>query len=269
MRDFVNLSPEELEDVRKNYVGLWAHMDTDFRNYLENLIKYGDQAADITKQANESLTQITFDDVSNNFLDAISDMDASAEALANNVEKYLQRAILNSMMSEKYQKKLKEWYDSFAKANENGIDSSEYEKLKDEYNNIVNDAIAERDKLKDVFGWKGDNSGDSTTGVTGQLKDAMTEGTASQLVGLWNITAMDIRAIRDLLYSKLMEGSGGNGKPLDYWNDVVSLLDVTRQIQANTYRTANNTDNLVPTLNRMNDKLDDIVRNTRNNSSRG
>lgn len=36
-------------------------------------------------------------------------------------------------------------------------------------------------------------------GVTGQLQAAMTEGTASQLVGLWNTTASDVRAIRDWL----------------------------------------------------------------------
>ena len=35
--------------------------------------------------------------------------------------------------------------------------------------------------------------------VTGQLQAAMTEGTASQLVGLWNMTASDVRAIRDWL----------------------------------------------------------------------
>lgn len=267
MRDFTNLSSDELKWIRENYVGLWSSMDDDFRKYLEQIIDYGDKVGDVTKQTKESLTQMTFDDVRNNFLDALSDMDASSEDLANNVEKYLQKAILNSMMSEKYQKKLKEWYDSFAQANENGIDSSEYDKLKDEYNNIVNDAIAERDKLKDVFGWKGENSDSSTTGVSGQLKDAMTEGTASQLVGLWNITAMDIRATKDLLYSIL--GGDSLKVTVDHWEGMPSLLDATRQIQANTYRTANNTDNLVPTLNKMNDKLDDIVKNTKNSSSRG
>ena len=35
--------------------------------------------------------------------------------------------------------------------------------------------------------------------VTGQLQAAMTEGTASQLVGLWNMTASDVRAIPDWL----------------------------------------------------------------------
>lgn len=35
-------------------------------------------------------------------------------------------------------------------------------------------------------------------GVTGQLQAAMTEGTASQLVGLWNMTSLDVRALRDM-----------------------------------------------------------------------
>ena len=35
--------------------------------------------------------------------------------------------------------------------------------------------------------------------LTGELQAQMTEGTGSQLVGLWNMSAMDTRAIKDHL----------------------------------------------------------------------
>lgn len=64
---------------------------------------------------NESLTQVSFDDVFSSFLDALSDMDSSSEEFANNFEKYMQKAILNSMLIDNYKSRINEWYKALLK----------------------------------------------------------------------------------------------------------------------------------------------------------
>jgi len=65
-------------------------------------------------------------------------------------EKGLQQAIVNSMMSEKYNERLKAWYQNFSNAmSDASLTSSERDALRNEYNSIVDDALAERDALEE------------------------------------------------------------------------------------------------------------------------
>ncbi len=104
-------------------------------------------------------------------------------------------------------------------------------------------------------------------GVSGKLEAAMTEGTASELVGLWNMTAMDIRALLNLSSEHFSECRRS-------WDITYSIWEETQKIASNTERTANNTDGLVEKLEdglkSVKDELSEIRKNTKNNnSSRG
>ena len=61
-----------------------------------------------------------------------------------------------------YGQRIKDWYQRFANGMNDGFDQSDYDNLKAEWNDIVNDALAERDAMKDMFGWYGSTSQDST-----------------------------------------------------------------------------------------------------------
>lgn len=50
--------------------------------------------------------------------DMLMDMDSSTADFADNFEKYMQRAMLNSMLSESHNERLRKWYDLFAEAME-------------------------------------------------------------------------------------------------------------------------------------------------------
>lgn len=103
-------------------------------------------------------------------------------------------------------------------------------------------------------------------GVTGQLQAAMTEGTASQLVGLWNTTASDVRAIRDWL---LM---GTVTVPESPFN-MTQMIELQNEIAVNTRVTAQSTTatmhELRDGLGRMDQRLEAIDRNTRGYAGRG
>lgn len=185
MKDILNMSAEDLMWIQENYSGFWSKMDVDFRGYLEDLIEYGKKAGDIIDATHESLTQTSFDDVRENFLDTLSDMDASSEDFAKNFESYMQKAILNSMMVNKYKDRLQGWYNKFAEMNGDtaGIDDKEYKKLQEEYDNIVSDALKERNALMEQFGWSGEESS-GQTGKSGSFT-AMSQEQGTKLEGLF------------------------------------------------------------------------------------
>lgn len=101
---------------------------------------------------------------------------------------------------------------------------------------------------------------ESQSGVTGELKKEMTEGTASQLVGLWHMTAMDIRALKEYFEHNPING---------FERELRETLDMLSSIDRNTRETADNTDGLREELIEMGIKLEDIKNNTKNNNSRG
>lgn len=156
MGDMLNMSADQLQWIKENYSGLWAVMDGDFRGYLEQLITYGDQAQDIINQAKESLTGISFDNLKDSFLNTLLDMNSDAQDFTDDFVSYFQKAIMQRMLDNQFANRLQSFYDSFAEANKvGGIDSVEYKNLQNDWNNIVSDALKERDKLKDIFGWSG------------------------------------------------------------------------------------------------------------------
>lgn len=156
MGDMLNMSADQLQWIKENYSGLWAVMDGDFRGYLEQLITYGDQAQDIINQAKESLTGISFDNLKDSFLNTLLDMSSDAQDFTDDFVSYFQKAIMQRMLDNQFANRLQSFYNSFAEANKvGGIDSGEYKNLQNDWNNIVSDALKERDKLKDIFGWSG------------------------------------------------------------------------------------------------------------------
>lgn len=111
-----------------------------------------------------------------------------------------------------------------------------------------------------------DADGAMSEGVTGQLQAAMTEGTASQLVGLWNTTASDVRAIREWLLT-------GVAIAPESPFDMTRMIDLQNEIAVNTRATAQSTTatmyELRDGLGRMNERLGAIEMNTRGYAGRG
>lgn len=185
MTGLFDLSVEQLEKLKSEAPTFWAKLDDDVRNYLDKIIDGSEKLGDIQIQIKEQLTQISFDNVRDAFYDTLLDMESGAEDFSENFSGYLQKAILKTSMSKVYDKRLQEWYDKFANYNkEGGIDTGEYKDLQQEWNDIVKDALEERDSLKDIFGWTSSSSS-SQSGRAGTVT-SMTEETAGRLEGIGN-----------------------------------------------------------------------------------
>ena len=207
MTGLFDLSYEQLVKLRDEATGFWSELHEDTRMYLEQIIESEEAWQEVQEARKEALTGLTFDSLRSSFLDVLMDMDSSAEDFADNFEKYMQRAMLNSMLSGSYNERLKEWYDSFGKAMEEKTERSgkgflgignkvvteeagvlnedEYSDLQEKWNKIVEDALKERDALKELMGWKGDGeTGSSQSGRAGTFT-TMTQEQGTKLEGLF------------------------------------------------------------------------------------
>lgn len=204
MTGLFDLSVEQLDKLKSEAPTFWAKLDDDVRNYLDKIIEGSEKLGDIQAQIKEQLTQMSFDSMRDAFYDTLLDMESGAEDFSEDFSEYLQKAILKTSLSKVYDKRLQEWYDKFANYNkEGGIDTGEYKDLQQEWNDIVKDALEERDSLKDIFGWTSSSSS-SQSGRAGTVT-SMTEETAGRLEGIGNATLDHVISIDNNL-TRHLEG---------------------------------------------------------------
>lgn len=204
MTGLFDLSVEQLEKLKSEAPTFWTKLDDDVRNYLDKIIEGSEKLGDIQAQIKEQLTQMSFDSMRDAFYDTLLDMESGAEDFSEDFSEYLQKAILKTSLSKVYDKRLQEWYDKFANYNkEGGIDTGEYKDLQQEWNDIVKDALEERDSLKDIFGWTSSSSS-SQSGRAGTVT-SMTEETAGRLEGIGNATLDHVISIDNNL-TRHLEG---------------------------------------------------------------
>ena len=187
MTGLFNLTVEQLEKLQST--AFWEKMDDDVREYLNSIIEGEAKIEEIQNQVKERLTQTTFDSVFDSFVDTLMDMDSSAKDFAEDFSEYMQRAILTNMVGEKFSKELQDWYDSFAEAGKDkeGITKEDMEELRKQYEEIVDAAVAERDKLAEIFGWTGEATHQSASSKGFQ---SMSQDTGEELNG--RFTALQI-----------------------------------------------------------------------------
>ncbi len=187
MTGLFDLTVEQLEKLQST--AFWEKMDDDVREYLDSIIEGEAKIEEIQNQVKERLTQTTFDSVFDSFVDTLMDMDSSAKDFAEDFSEYMQRAILTNMVGEKFSKELQDWYDSFAEAGKDkeGITKGDMEELRKQYEEIVDAAVAERDKLAEIFGWTGEATQQSASSRGFQ---SMSQDTGEELNG--RFTALQI-----------------------------------------------------------------------------
>lgn len=204
MNEIFSLTADQLERLKEMAPDFWAKLTADesVKEYLDAIIEGGERIEEIQQQIQEQLTQVSFDSMRDAFYDTLLDMESDSQDFADDFSAYLQKAILMTNLTDAYDKRLQEWYDKFANYNkEGGINTDEYKDLQEEWNKIVEDALAERDALKDIFGWTSSSSS-TQEGRAGTIT-SMTEETAGRLEGIGNAMLDHVVNIDNLISSTL------------------------------------------------------------------
>jgi tape measure domain-containing protein len=165
------LTPEQMRELLSN-ADIYEQIKSSGKGgygerVMEKLEAYADQAGkldELTEKINESLMQISFDGLRDNFLESLMDMDKDAKSFSEDFSEYMQRALLNFSMGELFDDELREWYNGIAKLmKENGgkLTKQQLEDARKEYDAMVQDAMNERDKIAEITGYTGSSSSSS------------------------------------------------------------------------------------------------------------
>ena len=204
MEDMLNMNADTLSKIKKDYTGLWANMDSDFKDYLEKLIQYGEKADDIIETLTEKLTGNKFSDLVSSWGDAMSTMANGYEDLLDGFEGKLKNTILDSMVENIYGDKIKALLkktQGYAENGDNIKDSggnviseytgAEYTDVKNTTEDLAKQIEATRDYLKKVYGWSDNSSLSSRNSVKG-----ITEEEADLGLSYLNAIRLDCSVIR-------------------------------------------------------------------------
>ena len=178
-----DLSAEQIEKILtdEKLVSVLDTVNSEFVTYLQNIVDYGNQLDEIAEKEKEAITGIGFESFRDSYVDLLTDLDSTNEDFADSFEKYLQESILSSLVANQYKSRIQDLYDSWAELGEDGLTPDEAEKLRQEYQQIANDLLAERDKLMNDFGW--DTGTSSQQSATARGFETMTQDQASELNG--------------------------------------------------------------------------------------
>lgn len=160
--DLFDLDPSVIGNVLNDEktVSVLNEVNPELVEYIKNIASYEDGLKDITDALNESLTGVSFDEFQNSFVDMLSDLDATNEDFADNLEKYLQNAIFSSLVANQYKSRIQKLYNQWSDYAESGnsLTSDEADKIRQEYNQIVNDMLADRNQIMETMGWQAESS---------------------------------------------------------------------------------------------------------------
>ena len=184
MTGLFDLTSSQLEWIMEQAPTFWAELHEDTRKYLEEIIACGDEWNEIESARRESLTNIAFDDFYSSWLEMVSDVSSDVKDLADMMEEDFSKAILNSMMKEKYKDQLQALYNEWADMTESDgrLDETEIEILRRKRDQLAEDAIRERNGLASAFGWNDNRI--SQSGKAGGFA-AMSQDQGTKLEGLF------------------------------------------------------------------------------------
>lgn len=139
---------------------------------------------ELTANLYESLTQISFDSMRDDFVSSLMDMTKDAQDFSNDFSKMLMRGVLSSRISNELGDDLQAFYDEWgkrAKANGGKLTDDDIEFLRNMYKTITEKGIAIRDETAKVTGYA-DAQSEQT--ATGKGIEAITADQASSLIGI-------------------------------------------------------------------------------------
>lgn len=175
---------------------------------MEKLEAYADNAEKLeglTEKINESLMQVSFDSLRDSFLDSLMDMDKDAKSFSEDFSEYMQRALLNFSLGEVVDEDLKKWYDNLAelmKEQEGKLTEDQLNAARQDYDDMVQKAIEERNKIAELTGYTG-NTESTSQSATSKGFQTMSQDTGNELNGRFTALQISNEEIKNSMLSML------------------------------------------------------------------
>lgn len=275
--DFFTLTSKEMWDVANSATAQYSKLKDladdgykDAAQYMDEYIGYWKEAEELQDSYYEKMTSVSFDTLKNDFRSALLDMEDSTEQFADNFEDMMKNAILESMMSGTYDQRLRDWYQSFSEAMESGgtLTGDEQEDLRQQWQDIVDDASAEWSQWKDVMGWdSGSSSGKQS--ATSRGFETMSQDTADELNGRFTAlyeSNLRLEGTAQQQYLAITQLIGSISALTAQPSGLFNIADETRTILANSYlelqQIRENTGEIVKPIKQIQADIAEVKRNT-------
>lgn len=254
--EFFMLSSEEMwkvaNEATTEYAKLKELADDGYKDaaqFMDEYIGYWQELENLENEYSEKLTSVSFDTIRNDFRNALLGMEDDAEAFSENFEKMMKDAVLESMMTEKYDKRLKDWYKLFSGYMEGGyLGEGEQDDLRDEWQGIVNDALEEWKHWQKIMEWDTESSANQQQSASSGGYETMTQDQASELNG--RFTALNESSLRQ---EAIQQG-------------ISNIADDMRNIIAQSYlelqQISENTGEIIKPIKQMQLDIAEVKRNT-------
>ena len=224
---FWDLSSEEMAKVARDVPDLYAKVKNyasegyeDAAQYMDDYIAFAEQRKELEQAYYESITQVSFDSVYDNFIDMLMDMSSGWEDFSNDMSEYLMRALLKTKLDELLKPDMEAWYKAYGEAMSDGIlGDDEIERLNKMWEDLVNQGLEIRDSAASATGYTGDSSGTSQSGKSGGFV-AMSQDQGTKLEGLF--------------VSGQIHWSSMDDKMSDVSEQMGAAVDHLRRIEENT-----------------------------------
>lgn len=255
-------SAEQLQKVKEQMPELWAGLDGDFREHLNNIISGAEQAKEVLEQMKEAVAGISFDEFRSGYIDLLSDLDSTNEDFADNFEKYLQKSIFESLLANKYKERIQALYDTWVEYGKDGLTPDEVQKLRDMQEQLSESLLAERDKIMSDFGFT--TNGSESKSSTSKGFSTMSQDTGEELSGRFTALQIAGEEIKNQMISaviginSLVSISSNNKEILD------SILN--QHVKTNNY--LEDITKYAKLLNNIKNDISEVKSNTKSLSSR-
>lgn len=260
--DFWNLSSEQMAKLAQDAPDLYAKIKQladdgykDAAQYMDDYIAFAEQREELEEAYREKLTNASFDDLRNEFKNALTDMEMSAADFADNFNKMLVDSIAEALMTNKYDPLIKALYEKWASFMENDgmLDDDELRELQADRDAIFSSMQSDRAFLNDLM--LGGSQGQATKrGFATASQDSIDE-----LNGRFTAIQMDtsiiretISGLKDLLAESRLSVAEIRQHTDELRNIALLALDYLENISKNTNE-----------LYQINERLGKIEKNTR------
>lgn len=239
-----DLSTGQIEKLLSDekLISVLATVNSDFVEYLQNIVEYGEQLEDIANKEQEAITGIGFDAFRDGYIDMLADLSSSNEDFADNFEKQLQNAIFRSLIANKYTSQIQNLYDEWVRLGEDGLTKSEVEYLRNLQQNLTDKLVQERENMKDLFGWESEEES-TDTAIEGleelqdayeKLSEASSKAFSSEAVKILKQQNENLNEQISLIRKRIDEENRSANPDTDYLDELKGQLeDVNAQIEDN------------------------------------
>ncbi len=202
--DFWNLSSEQMAKVADQATDLWTKIQNaaaegyqDASSYMDQYIEYYQRLIKLQDLYNETVTQLSFSSAKSDLESLLLDTETDAKDVLDNVSRYIQKALINQILTKSIQSSLRNWYTSFADAlKDDVIDAVESAALQTMYADIYNEAERLRDEAMKAAGIDFDTKENTQEASRGGY-ETVSEETGTQLLGRETAILMQATRIAD------------------------------------------------------------------------